>query len=62
MNKIKVGDMVSTGGIDAYSVEEINKDGIAKLHWECDQYEYKHVSKLKKLDKFYVGDTEISCK
>ena len=56
---IKVGDMVSTGGIDAYEVEEIRSNGIAKLHWEQGQYEYKHVSKLKKLDHFYFGDIKI---
>ena len=61
MRKIKVGDKVSTGGIDVYTVESINKDGIAKIHWECGQYEYEHVSKLKRLNHFYIGGEKFKC-
>lgn len=56
---IKVGDIVSAGGADAYTVESIRGDGMAQCYWECGQYDLIHVSKLTKLDHFYFGNTKI---
>ena len=56
---IKVGDVVSAGGPDAYTVESISGDGMAMCYWECGQSEIYPVSRLKKLDHIYVGSEKI---
>ena len=57
---IKVGDVVSAGGPDAYTVESISGDGMAMCYWECGQGEVIHVSKLTKLDHIYFGNKKIN--
>ena len=56
---IKVGDIVSAGGADVYTVEVINDKGMAMCYWECGQSEIYPVSRLKKLDHIYVGSEKI---
>ena len=55
---IKVGDTVSAGGVNVYTVESII-GGMAMCYWECGQSEIYPVSKLTKLDHIYVGSKKI---
>ena len=57
---IRVGDTVEIKGrtSDCYKVESISAKGIAKLHWECGQYESAHISMLSKPKNVYVGSNK----